>query len=283
MKRVIIITAIIVLVALSVCLVCLALFRNNSDKPTESSSSHDEEVTEAVASTTAATKPCEPATEHVLNQDDAAAVKVEMLKSKPLNSRSKLLDIEEIYQNPELPTGCESVALTAALRYLGYDLEKTEIADNYLIYDDDMFWGYVGDPYSDDGAGIYPPGLTNTANAYLADQKSKYTAVNTMGYSLDELYRLIDNGCPVLVWTTMAFYPPNIIETGYFFGDTEYFWYDNEHCMVLIGYDLDENTVICCDPLDGIVTCDADEFEAIHDEIGRLSMTIVNRGANEQV
>ena len=43
------------------------------------------------------------------------------------------LEIQPILQEPELPTGCESVALTMALEYLGFELEKTTIADQYLI------------------------------------------------------------------------------------------------------------------------------------------------------
>lgn len=35
-------------------------------------------------------------------------------------------------QNPELPTGCESVALTNALNYYGFGLGKTVIADAYM-------------------------------------------------------------------------------------------------------------------------------------------------------
>ena len=217
----------------------------------------------------------EPTTEHYLDQSEAAAHKVELLVTKPLKSKSKKLDVKELLQNPELPTGCESVALTAALRYLGYNIDKTEIADNYLIYDEDIFWGFAGDPYSDDGAGIYPPGMTNTANYFFELNGEKHSAVNTMGYSLEKLYRLIDNGYPVLVWTTMDFWEPNVIDTGYYFGDEEYFWYDNEHCIVLTGYDLNSKTLTFCDPLEGIVTCVEDEFEAIYNEIGKLSMTIV--------
>lgn len=42
---------------------------------------------------------------------------------------SVVLAVPNIMQNPELPTGCESVALTMLLHYWGYDtLEKCEIA-----------------------------------------------------------------------------------------------------------------------------------------------------------
>ena len=60
-----------------------------------------------------------------------------------------------------------------------------------------------------------------------------------------------------------------------FYDDEEYYWYDNEHCMALIGYDTANNELTFCDPLNGIVTCDADHFEWLYDDIGKLSMTIV--------
>lgn len=253
---------------------------SESDKSGSAIASPDEALKKK-ATTDSPAIPDEPVTEHVLEQNEVAAQKVALLVRQPLKNQSRQLDVEELLQNPELPTGCESVALTAVLRYLGYNIEKTEIADNYLIYDEDLFWGYVGDPYSDDGAGIFPPGLTNTADGFFEINGGKYSAVNTMGYSLDELYRLVDNGYPVLVWTTMDFYEPNVIDTGYYYGDEEYFWYDNEHCMVLIGYDTEENSLSFCDPLEGIVSCDADVFESIYNEIGKLSMTIVDLDNND--
>ena len=36
-----------------------------------------------------------------------------------------VLDVDAIYQRPELPTGCEVTSLTALLQYLGFDVDKT--------------------------------------------------------------------------------------------------------------------------------------------------------------
>ena len=51
------------------------------------------------------------------------------LLDEPLEHSAAQLDVEELLQYPELPTGCESVALTAVLRYHGFDLEKTSLRD----------------------------------------------------------------------------------------------------------------------------------------------------------
>lgn len=86
--------------------------------------------------------------------------------------------MENILQNPELPTGCESVALTMVLKYLGFDLEKTTIADDYLVFADRNFaMGYIGNPHTEDGAGIFAPGLVKTANNFLEAQESEKEAL----------------------------------------------------------------------------------------------------------
>lgn len=47
------------------------------------------------------------------------------------NSQFKL-DVEPILQLPELPTGCEITSLATVLNYYGYDISKTQLADEYL-------------------------------------------------------------------------------------------------------------------------------------------------------
>ena len=200
--------------------------------------------------------------------------------SKPLKHRSAQIDTEELLQNPELPTGCESVALTSALRSLGFDVGKTEIADDYLIYGDDVMWSFVGDPEEIDGAGIYPPGLTNCANDYLRDKKSNYTAYNTMGVEFEDLFKLIENGCPVLLWTTMDYEYPVLADVAFDYKGTYVYWYELEHCVMLCGYDLDEGEVTINDPMEGIITKDLDQIKEIYDGIDRLSLTIMKNTGN---
>ena len=37
-----------------------------------------------------------------------------------------------IIQYPDLPTGCETTSLTMVLNYLGYPVDKLDLADHYL-------------------------------------------------------------------------------------------------------------------------------------------------------
>ena len=200
----------------------------------------------------------------------------------PLKNRSAQIDTEELLQNPELPTGCESVALTSALRSLGFEIEKTDFADKYLIYGEDVMWSYVGDPEEMDGAGIYPPGLTNSANDYLAAKKSKYSAYNTMGIEFTNLFKLIEKGYPVLIWTTMDYEEPVLGDVAFDYNGKYYYWYELEHCVMLCGYDLDEGTVTINDPLEGIVTLDLEQMKEVYNGIDKLSMTIMEDTENTQ-
>ena len=187
---------------------------------------------------------------------------------------SAMLSMDSILQEPELPTGCESVALTMALSTLGYSLPKTEIAEHYLYYSDNIVLGYVGDPYSDDGAGIYAPGLVRTANRFLTSVNSSYKAYDASGFELDDLLYFIAAGHPVVIWSTMYFEEPWLSEDFFEFNGEIYPWYWNEHCLALQGYDLGRNILIFQDPLQGQVEVDKDMFQEIYDEIGRYAITI---------
>lgn len=191
---------------------------------------------------------------------------------------SHQLEMQIVYQEPELPTGCESVALTMLLMYEGFELGKTDIADDYLLYSDtgDFADGYVGNPYSYEGAGCFPPVLAETAEIFLDEKESSLRAENVSGKRLEELFHYVANGIPAAVWCTMYMsYDIYLYEDGFEQDGIYYHWYENEHCTVLTGYDLENRTVTIHDPLEGIVERDLDEFEYIYDAIGRFAVIIM--------
>lgn len=190
-------------------------------------------------------------------------------------SSSVILEISCLLQNPELPTGCESVALTMVLNTLGYSLEKTMIADQYLVYDsENLAKGYVGDPYSSSGAGVFPPGLTETANRFLRHQHSSLRAYNISGTPFEELYSYIEHGNPILIWTTIDYETPYFSDIINEYQGAFYQWYENEHCVVLGGYDLKKNTVILFDPLQGQTEIEEYIIKNIYDTIGQYAVAI---------
>ncbi|MDO4523163.1 MAG: C39 family peptidase [Eubacteriales bacterium] len=189
------------------------------------------------------------------------------------------LNVPELLQNPELPTGCESVALTMALQYEGFHLAKTTIAREFLIYnreDDNMALGYVGDPFSEDGAGCFAPALAATAMDFFEDQGYDYTAYEITGTPLSDLLKYVSEGTPVVLWTTMYMAEPEVsrdVEVCTY-GDNTYEWYTSEHCVVLSGYDTEAQTLQINDPLEGIVTRDMAEFERIFNRTGQIAMVV---------
>lgn len=190
-------------------------------------------------------------------------------------SREKAeVKLDWINQYPELPTGCESVALTIALNRFGYELPKTEIADSYLIYGNDLITSYVGNPYGYGGAGIFPPGLAATAENFIRAKDETLSVYNTTGTALSDLYRFIEAGYPVVIWATQYMNYPRL-ESGREYEGVTYSWYDNEHCVVLYGYDLSDGTVSICDPIRGNVTYSAELTQNVFDTIGRFSIVLI--------
>ena len=55
-----------------------------------------------------------------------------LVATSPDLARSTFLEVGNLLQNPELPTGCESVALANALVAQGFPLTNTELADTWL-------------------------------------------------------------------------------------------------------------------------------------------------------
>ena len=213
---------------------------------------------------------------------DTAETVLDSILSSDLTDTKVVLDVPEILQNPELPTGCESVALTIALNSLGCDLEKTEIADNYLEYGDNLAYQYAGDPHTESGAGVFAGGIVNAAEKYIEEKDLDIAAINTSGTSLSDLCKVVAAGYPVVVWGTMYMSDPMITSQSYEYDGYSYTWYQNEHCMVLAGFDLDSGTVVISDPLSGIVVRDASAFESYFNETGMYSVVLMDGNGVDQ-
>lgn len=177
--------------------------------------------------------------------------------------------IGELLQYPELPAGCESVALTIVLRAMGYELAPTEIADAYLPIDatgGDYVHAYAGDPRSSGGA--LAPALVTTANAYLTSHGAPATARNLTGTSFADVLAKVEAGIPILVWTTSDQAAPR------YSGEVRegFPWYFNEHCVVLYGIDGDR--VLVSDPIDGLIARDAAAFQSLYETCGSMAVAV---------
>ncbi len=184
--------------------------------------------------------------------------------------RKTKIPVEYLSQNPELPTGCEITALTTVLNFYGYDVSKAEMSDKYLDKTIDKignFWEvYVGNP-RENGFGCYAKPIVNAANRYLATQDSAYKVVDYSGTKFEDLLKLVEADTPVIIWSTMYSEeeqnlrePFTTVQWNVDGKDIQ--WISPEHCMVLIGYDLDRSVAIMSDPQRGIVEYDLDTVKA---------------------
>lgn len=190
------------------------------------------------------------------------------------SDKAVILPVENILQNPELPTGCESVALTMVLNYYGQKLSKTEIADKYLKKDPENFVTlFKGDPHDISGDGIYAPGLTETANRFLRKNGCSQKAEDLTGTAFSELYPYLERKIPIIVYDSVYLKTPVDVAEYVVNGKTWHF-YHNEHCIVLCGYDPEKHRVLVSDALSGLVWRDEKRFEEIYDALGRMAVVI---------
>lgn len=183
--------------------------------------------------------------------------------------------ITELRQYPELPNGCESVALTIVLKSKGFNMSKRAIADNWLVKNHNMAAGYSGDPANETGLSVFTTGLIATARNFLESMESDHICYDLDGTDFYDLLKFIEEGYPVIVWSTVAMEMPSFTGKVYRYSGKQVEWYHNEHCVVLYGFDLTNNTVLVSDPIDGLVERDLDRFREIYEKAGRMAMVII--------
>ena len=219
-------------------------------------------------------------------QETVSGTSLQLLEEREAAAAYSIQDFEIMLQMPELPTGCEITAMTMVLNYYGYPADKVEMATEYLpvvsanLYygDDGLLYGpdlnrfFVGDPTTTGGYICGPEAIVTAANAYLADQESSLRAVDMTGASVDELYQMVREDTPVVVWVTISMMQRETAQ-GWYTEDGDYVdWSTNDHGAVLIGYT--EGTVLIADPLAGIVEYDRQAFEAVFASRGNQCVVI---------
>ncbi|MEA1012378.1 MULTISPECIES: C39 family peptidase [Bacillus cereus group] len=198
------------------------------------------------------------------------------------NNESKVIlsNVPLIQQLPELDRGCEVTSLAMMLQYAGVSVDKMKLANEIKKVDfmDDGVRGnpnegFVGNIYtfSESGYGVYHGPLFQLAKKYLPNQ-----AVDLTGKSIEEMYKSVKAGQPVVMITNATFAPLDadeftIWETSS--GDVSITY--NEHCVVLVGYD--QESVYIRDPLDDSldVKVPRENFEQAWVQMGSQAISYV--------
>lgn len=189
------------------------------------------------------------------SKDDIKTTADKTEKSYP---ESYMIEGVPVLKQEELKAGCETYACTMLLQSQGIDMDEFEFADKYLVEkpvygysDEDWFGPDMDSAYAGEiewGYGVNSPAMGKFMNNMLKDKGSKKTAHVLSGVDLDELCKkYIVNDLPVMIWATTNMQEPyvkrywsiNYVDpevSDAHIGDTEA-WLQNEHCLVLIGYD----------------------------------------------
>lgn len=133
--------------------------------------------------------------------------------------------------------------------------------------------GFVGNIYtfSESGYGVYHGPLFQLAEKYLPNK-----AVDLTGKNIEEIYKSIKAGQPVVMITNATFAPLDADEFTTWetnSGDVSITY--NEHCIVLIGYD--QESVYIRDPLEGSldVKVPRETFEQAWAQMGSQAISYV--------
>lgn len=203
---------------------------------------------------------------------------ISIKEGEPFPNKYEIADYKTLMQNPELPTGCEVTSLCGLLNYLGFDIDKVTLADEFMPMDNigisTMMHAYIGDPKSEEGFGCCAPVIVQTADDYFESILSPCYAVNMTGRSLKELLYQVAQGRPVIVWSTIDLM---MMPTEYVWDtvDGEEMWFNGlQHCVVIYGYDLDESTLSVADPLAGAVKYEMAQFNEVYQFMGNQAVLI---------
>jgi len=196
---------------------------------------------------------------------------------RKLTFKEIALDVSPILQLPELPTGCEITSLTMVLHYLGYSVSNTELAENYLEKSNnysDFKDKFIGSPFSDLGFGCFENAIVNAADKYLGESGFEYKALKYSGSTFERLLKKVEEGTPVIIWATIGMQRPFYTIVEYKMDEHVRAWIAPEHCMVLIGYNKENSTVLIADPLAGIQEYDMDLVETRYMQMGARAVAI---------
>ncbi|MED1512082.1 C39 family peptidase [Bacillus proteolyticus] len=191
-----------------------------------------------------------------------------------------LSNVPLIQQLPELERGCEVTSLAMMLQYAGVSADKMKLANEIKkvkFIEDGVRGnpneGFVGNIYtlSESGYGVYHGPLFQLAKIYLPNK-----AVDLTGKSIEEIYKSVKAGQPVVMITNATFAPLDedeftIWETNS--GDVSITY--NEHCVVLVGYD--KESVYIRDPLNDSldVKVPREDFEQAWVQMGSQAISYV--------
>lgn len=188
------------------------------------------------------------------------------------------LNVPEINQLPDLPNGCEVTSLAMLLQYNKINVSKNELAENIAHVDSytsdgkmrgNPHQGFVGS-MSVQNAGwcVYNEPLYNVALKYT-NHIQNYT-----GHNFTEVLKLVSDGHPVLIITTLKFNRVHDMQT-WTTPQGKVKVTPSSHACVITGYNKKTKKVYVNDPY-GIKNraVDWDNIEASYNQQGKQALYV---------
>ena len=178
------------------------------------------------------------------------------------------------------------------LHYWKIDITPEEFIDKYLekgniikkneqLYAPNPFDKFVGSPYLEYSFGCYEPVIEKSLNKLILDKQLNFEVINLNNAPMNTIIKdYIDKDIPVIFWATMdlkeSYYSRiwTVPETG-----EKYQWKAKEHCMLLVGYDIEKEGYYFNDPLNnnGIILYNKALVEKRHEEQFSNAIAIVKK------
>ena len=195
-------------------------------------------------------------------------------------AKAVIINAPNLNQNPEYPTGCESVSAVMALKYAGHNITVGRFVDSYLTKSSsfymqdgkkigpDPYKAFVGNPRSNASYGCMAPVIEEACT------KAGAKVENTTGMSLTDLCaNYIDKKSPVIIWATIGMVEKQSGSVWYLEDGSRFVWPKHEHCLLLVGYDDDYYYIN--DPMKGAtVKYKKTVVEQRYGELGMQSLVV---------
>lgn len=207
-------------------------------------------------------------------------------KVDPLAVKRRMqLYVKNIQQVPELPMGCEAVSASIALQWYGFKVDKFSLLKYQPMMEKptkDGVWGdpnevFVGNPATFK-YGCYSPVIKKAIEAYFEANKvtADFEVISLNGSKFTDLYAEIDAGNPIILWCSTWMQDIGKGESWKLKDGSTFTWTLHEHCVCMIGFDTEKDTVIISDPYDpkGTVEYSRKKVEKVYKQLNNMALVI---------
>ena len=121
---------------------------------------------------------------------------------------------------------------------------------------------------------MFSPVIEKAAKKYLTSINSNYNVQNKTGTELENLLVEVANQHPIIVWTSMSLVDIHNKLVWTLSDGTKVYWPENEHVVVISGYNLENQTITVIDPMKGKGDYPLNSFQKIYNDMGKQAISI---------